>query len=45
MDHGAAHSFVADSAPLLGFALLFVLIFRRMGHGVRLAGHLEPPRR
>ena len=47
MDHGAAHSFVAESAPLLGFALLFVLIFRRMGLGATLgylvAGALVGP--
>ncbi|HEV7289591.1 monovalent cation:proton antiporter-2 (CPA2) family protein [Sphingomonas sp.] len=47
MDHSAAHSFVAESAPLLGFALLFVLIFRRMGLGATLgylvAGALVGP--
>lgn len=47
MEHSAAHSFVAESAPLLGFALLFVLIFRRMGLGATLgylvAGALVGP--
>ncbi|UUX99003.1 monovalent cation:proton antiporter-2 (CPA2) family protein [Sphingomonas sp. J315] len=47
MDHSAAHSFVAEGAPLLGFALLFVLIFRRMGLGATLgylvAGALVGP--
>lgn len=46
MEH-SAHSFVAESAPLLGFALLFVLIFRRMGLGATLgylvAGALVGP--
>ena len=47
MEHSAAHSFVAEGAPLLGFALLFVLIFRRMGLGATLgylvAGALVGP--
>lgn len=47
MEHSAAHNFVAEGAPLLGFALLFVLIFRRMGLGATLgylvAGALVGP--
>lgn len=47
MEHGSAHNYVAEYAPLLGFALLFVLIFRRMGLGATLgylvAGALVGP--
>lgn len=47
MEHGSAHSFVMEYAPLLGFALVFVLIFRRMGLGATLgylvAGALVGP--
>ncbi|MBX3594484.1 cation:proton antiporter [Sphingomonas sp.] len=43
----SAHSLVTEGAPLLGFALLFVLIFRRMGLGATLgylvAGALVGP--
>lgn len=47
MEHGASHSFVMEYAPLLGFALVFVLIFRRLGLGATLgylvAGALVGP--
>ncbi|MCP3733157.1 cation:proton antiporter [Sphingomonas sp. MG17] len=47
MEHGSGHSFVMEYAPLLGFALVFVLIFRRMGLGATLgylvAGALVGP--
>lgn len=47
MEHGAAHNYVAEYAPLLGFALVFVLIFRRLGLGATLgylvAGALVGP--
>lgn len=46
MEHGSA-GFVMEYAPLLGFALLFVLIFRRLGLGATLgylvAGALVGP--
>ncbi|HEY0623719.1 cation:proton antiporter [Sphingomonas sp.] len=48
MEHGAtAHNYIAEYAPLFGFALVFVLIFRRMGLGATLgylvAGALVGP--
>jgi CPA2 family monovalent cation:H+ antiporter-2/glutathione-regulated potassium-efflux system protein KefB len=47
MEHGSGHGFVLEYAPLLGFALLFVLIFRRLGLGATLgylvAGALVGP--
>lgn len=47
MEHGSGHSFVMEYAPLLGFALVFVLIFRRLGLGATLgylvAGALVGP--
>lgn len=47
MEHGGAHNYVAEYAPLLGFALVFVLIFRRLGLGATLgylvAGALVGP--
>lgn len=46
MEHGA-HNYIAEYAPLFGFALVFVLIFRRMGLGATLgylvAGALVGP--
>jgi len=46
MEH-AAHNYIAEYAPLFGFALVFVLIFRRMGLGATLgylvAGALVGP--
>lgn len=43
----AAHTYIAEYAPLFGFALLFVLIFRRLGLGATLgylvAGALVGP--
>ena len=49
MEHeaAAAHTYIAEYAPLFGFALVFVLIFRRMGLGATLgylvAGALVGP--
>lgn len=47
MEHGSGHNFVMEYAPLLGFALVFVLIFRRLGLGATLgylvAGALVGP--
>ncbi|ODP38273.1 cation:proton antiporter [Sphingomonas turrisvirgatae] len=47
MDQGASHGFVLEYAPLLGFGLVFVLIFRRLGLGATLgylvAGALVGP--
>ncbi len=47
MAHGSGHGFVMEYAPLLGFALVFVLIFRRLGLGATLgylvAGALVGP--
>lgn len=50
MEHEAAtatHTYIAEYAPLFGFALLFVLIFRRLGLGATLgylvAGALVGP--
>lgn len=47
MEHGGAHNYIAEYAPLFGFALVFVLIFRRMGLGATLgylvAGALVGP--
>ncbi|MCC7394700.1 MAG: cation:proton antiporter [Sphingomonadaceae bacterium] len=44
---GAGHNLVAEGAPLLGFALIFVLLFRRLGLGATLgylvAGALVGP--
>jgi CPA2 family monovalent cation:H+ antiporter-2/glutathione-regulated potassium-efflux system protein KefB len=46
MEH-SAHNYIAEYAPLFGFALVFVLIFRRMGLGATLgylvAGALVGP--
>lgn len=47
MEHGTAHNYIAEYAPLFGFALVFVLIFRRLGLGATLgylvAGALVGP--
>ncbi|WP_313535110.1 cation:proton antiporter [Sphingomonas sp.] len=47
MEHGSDGSILADAVPMLGFALFFVLLFRRLGLGATLgflvAGALVGP--